>query len=44
MRKYSETLAIAGAVFFQLKLCMQLFVWAPYWIFNFSNFDLTLCQ
>ena len=36
----AETSAITGATFFQLELRTQLFVWAPYGDFYFSNFDL----
>ena len=38
-RKHSETSAITGATFFQLELRTQLFVWASYGDFYFSNFD-----
>ena len=38
---HAETLAITGAVFFQLELRTQLFVWDSYGDFYFSNFDLT---
>ena len=40
-QKHSETVAITGAVFFQLDLHMQLSVWDSYGDFYFSNFDLT---
>jgi len=40
IQKHFETLAVSGAVFLQLELHMQIFVWASYGDFYFSNFDL----
>ena len=40
MQNHSETLAITGAIFSQLELRTQIFLWASYGDFYFSNFNL----